>query len=389
MPLSLPEYVRRRESGTSGPGTLAPYFAACIAVAIAYIAMRMLHPMPIFPLDDPYITLHSAQVLHWGFDPNYPGISPLYGTTSAPFLGLVYLLLFALPPLFALDTACWLGVLLYTFGLVRLARTFRLTRAEELCFVILGLTASFIPFHLVNGLETSWALAGVVWTLALGSGKSDEWKWAAVVAGLTASVRPDLLPFAALVVVALTFQSYRAHNCLRETMVRAISFASLALFAILPWALWYYHTTGVPFPLTGLAKRYFVGGDNLAWRDKADTAAYALTVYLGSCGPLVLAPPKVARHPLGKAVLLSFVLFVAAIYIQFPITLAWNQFRYPIVLTPMMLWAIGLSMTAPEERARQQTGRIASCMHGLLAGISPLLHPFLSTRVQLLQYRPA
>jgi hypothetical protein len=89
MPLSLPEYVRRRESGTSGPGTLAPYFAACIAVAIAYIAMRMLHPMPIFPLDDPYITLHSTQVLHWGFDPNYPGISPLYGTTSAPFLGLV------------------------------------------------------------------------------------------------------------------------------------------------------------------------------------------------------------------------------------------------------------------------------------------------------------
>jgi hypothetical protein len=144
-----------------------------------------------------------------------------------------------------------------------------------------------------------------------------------------------------------------------------------------------------PIPTDWISEAIFCRWGNLAWRDKADTAAYALTVYLGSCGPLVLAPPKVARHPLGKAVLLSFVLFVAAIYIQFPITLAWNQFRYPIVLTPMMLWAIGLSMTAPEERARQQTGRIASCMHGLLAGISPLLHPFLSTRVQLLQYRPA
>src|SRR5947209_7939823 len=87
------------------------FASAC--VLCLWIVFHTLRAEPTFPLDDPYITLHSAQVLHTGYDPIYPGVSPLYGATSAPYLALVYTLLFFLHPLYALDTACWLGVLAY------------------------------------------------------------------------------------------------------------------------------------------------------------------------------------------------------------------------------------------------------------------------------------
>src|ERR1700758_1323589 len=94
------------------------YGAASLAVVCAYAVMHLVRARPAFPLDDPYIALHAAQVLHWGRDPNFPGVPALYGVTSAPFLALLYLLLFVLPPLFALDAACWMGVLAYVLGLV-------------------------------------------------------------------------------------------------------------------------------------------------------------------------------------------------------------------------------------------------------------------------------
>src|SRR5215472_13223145 len=127
---------------------LTPYLVATGCVGLAWLIYHLFLPTPRFPLDDPYITLHSAQVLHWGFDPNYPDVSPLYGATSAPFLALVYLLLFFLKPLWALETAGWLGILTYVLGLVYLARSFRLSRVASLAIIALGLTSSFIPVHL-------------------------------------------------------------------------------------------------------------------------------------------------------------------------------------------------------------------------------------------------
>src|SRR5580698_8031524 len=121
----------------------APYLSAVGLVTVAWLTSHLLYPQPKFPLDDPYITLHSAQVLHWGYDPNFPGVSPLYGATSAPFLGLVYLLFFFLQPLRALETACWLGILTYVLGLVYLTRTLRLSRLASFAIITLGLTTSF------------------------------------------------------------------------------------------------------------------------------------------------------------------------------------------------------------------------------------------------------
>src|SRR5579864_8366029 len=193
----------------SRAGEYSAYWVVCLVVVTAWVVIHFIRPTPWFPLDDAYITIHSAQVLHWGFDPNFPGVAALYGATSAPFLALEYALQFVLTPLYAAQTACWLGVLAYAAGLVYLARTLRLGRYETAAIVALGLASSFVPVHLLNGLETGFALAGVVWTLGLSSGERAHPRWAAFAGGCTAAIRPDLAPFVLFVIAAMTYESWR------------------------------------------------------------------------------------------------------------------------------------------------------------------------------------
>lgn len=334
------------------------YGAASLAVVCAYAVIHLVRARPVFPLDDPYIALHAAQVLHWGRDPNFPGVPALYGVTSAPFLALLYLLLFVLPPLLALDAACWLGVLAYVLGLVRLGRQFGLRRGENVALVVVGLVASYVPFHLLNGLETSWAFASVTWTLALGSGDRRNWKWSALLAGVTASIRPDLFPFALLVVAALTYKVYRAEENKRRAAAWGAAFLLLALLPGVPWMLWYWHATGVPYPQTGVAKRYCLATAKQPWVDKVSTEGMIWVLYLISCGPVVVALARAWKQPLAKAVVAFIAVFVAAVYVQFPPAMIWNWFRYPIVLTPMMVWAMAIGLRQADVELRQRAARL-------------------------------
>ena len=124
MPLSLAEpqpapadqAAPLRVSQSSADRAL--YAAITLLVLLAALLHRALVGSPVFPMDDAYITLHNAQVLHWGHDPNYFGTPALAGATSAVHLALVALLMFALSPPVALWAALWLAALAYTLGLV-------------------------------------------------------------------------------------------------------------------------------------------------------------------------------------------------------------------------------------------------------------------------------
>jgi hypothetical protein len=319
-----------------------------VLVALCFAAIHALRSTPAFPLDDGYITLHSAQSLHAGFDRNYPGVSPLYGATSAPFLGLVYLLLFPLPPLIALDVACWLGVLCYCLGLLQISRAMRLSTRDSALLCLLGLTASYVPYHVLNGLETSWALAGVAWTLALASGSSRWWPWAAAAAGTTASIRPDLLPFAVIVVLTLAAKQYRRSG---------LSWHVVLLFAVslLPIALcaaWYLHATGVPFPETGVAKQAFFAETGLPWMDKTLTESTSFLAFLFSAGFLCMACRQLFRSTLGRGMALFAGIFCLSIYLQIPGAMGWNRSRYPVILIPILIWALADQLRI-DHRARR------------------------------------
>ncbi len=320
----------RTLDGWRSVAILAALFTICFAT------VHILRPTPTFPLDDGYITLHSAQAMHAGFDRNYPGISPLYGVTSAPFLGLVYLLLFPLSPLAALDVACWLGVLCYCLGLLRMARALRLLPRDSALLCLLGLTTSYVPYHMLNGLETSWALAGIAWTLALVSDSSRWWLCAAAAAGTTASIRPDLLPFAGIVVLILAAKLYRQ---------RGLSWHLALVFAVslLPIALcmaWYLHATGVPYPQTGFAKQAFFAQNAAPWITKILTESATLLFFFLSVGVLCVSSRQLFRSTLGRGMLLFAGVFCLSIYLQFPGAMVWNRSRYPVILVPILIWAL-------------------------------------------------
>jgi hypothetical protein len=54
---------------------------------------------PVFPVDDAYISLHSAQVLLTGFDKNFQGSPALVGVTSVIHVTLTALFMHLLQPL--------------------------------------------------------------------------------------------------------------------------------------------------------------------------------------------------------------------------------------------------------------------------------------------------
>jgi hypothetical protein len=330
----------------SHPRVLArhiPFLLAAGFVALAWLLYHALCPEPKFPLDDPYIALHSAQVLHWGHDPNYPGVSPLYGATSAPFLGLIYLLLFFLHPLRALETAGWLGILAYVLGLVYLTRVLRLSRPASLAIVALGLVSSFAPIHLLNGLETCWAMAGIIWTLSLAS--EGRGTLAALVAGLTAAIRPDLVTFAVPVFAALVYMQPAGKRW--KFVRRALPLAVLPLVLC---ALWYFAQTGYPFPLTGVAKQYYSAVSRLPLADKVSTVIAASLLYLISSGPLLVGIKRIHRSPLALATIASIALLLLAIYFQFPRGLFVNRLRYPVVIVPMLVWAVAVDAARRSTR---------------------------------------
>jgi hypothetical protein len=126
-------------------------FSACVD---AYF-----RPSLVFSPDDTYITLHNALALKAGHDPNFVGVSPLYGATSILHLVLETMLLYVVSPLRAVWVTSWIGIIAYGLGLVRLAFAMKTGAARAVVLVLLGLTVGLSPLQLLNGLETGLALA--------------------------------------------------------------------------------------------------------------------------------------------------------------------------------------------------------------------------------------
>lgn len=345
------------------------YWIACAAVVVAWAVMHAIRPTPWFPLDDGYIVIHSAQVLHWGFDPNFPGVAALYGTTSAPFLALEYVLQFVLSPMHAADTACWLGVLAYATGLVHLARTLRLGRYETAAIVIVGLAASFVPVHLLNGLETGFALAGVTWTLALSSGERPRPRWAAFAGGCTAAIRPDLAPFALLVIAAITYEGWRRERWPAQLVVKEFFvLIGFALLPALPFCLWYLKETGHVYALTGVAKKYYFASGRLPARRKLMPLAL-LGIFGFSCGPLLLGLVASWRSAIAKAIMVFMAIMGVIAFHSLPDTFAFNLFRYPVVWIPMLVWGVAYWASKAEK------GDALRIVTGCLVWCAVLLYP--------------
>jgi hypothetical protein len=265
----------------------------------------------LFPLDDAYITLHNARSLLEGGDPIFGG-SPLLGASSGVHV-LCVALVGAIVPLpiasLAIGAIC---SCLYAWGLWKLRPNW--------AFVAVGLLSSFIPVHLLNGLETSMALAAVTWAFVLADSK-----WLPLLLGLLPYIHPDLLLLAAPL----------ALRQLRSAPLRVVGFG---LLTALPFAIWYYRETGFPFPNTAQAKTVFFGEyldpplSRLELVGKALFASYIVLLLPGVVG--------LARSKAGWCGLVYMVGVVAIAFVALPGSLHFNDSRYLATFVPILCYGL-------------------------------------------------
>lgn len=320
---------------------LDAYWTVALTVAtLAFLYQRMPGSQG-FPLDDGYISLHSAQVLHWGKDPNYPGVPALAGITNAPYVLLLYALLFVLPPLTALHTACWLGVFCYGTGLVALSKAFRVSRAGMLGVIIVGTTAGKAAYQLLNGVETGMALGLTAWMLALAK-RNTTWgrSIAAVLCGLSPFLRPELMALSVLVLVGIACRDYAEHGNLARTVRHCLPLLLIATAAASPWLVWYGVSTGKVIPQSIEAKRLFFAEGCTSAVNRWHLAWGAVRSFVSAIGILVLSLVFLLRSNLERCALGFAAVFFIAYYERLPGALFHNGGRYMYVLVPILIFGL-------------------------------------------------
>lgn len=355
MPLSLsephaaPPEQAAPPQARQGGADCALYAAVTLLVLLACLLHRACLGPPVFPMDDAYITLHNAQVLHWGHDPNYPGTPALAGATSAVHLALVALLMFALSPPNALWAALWLATLAYAHGLVRLARVHNASPVQALLLALVGLAAGQVPHQLMNGLETGLMLAAVTWALALASEPESlppedatpparRSLWLPCLCGLLPFIRPDLLPLSLGLLALQAGRHRRAAGSWRGAIRPILRDLALVLLCAAPWALWCLLSLGEPYPSSLAAKRLYFAQDGWPASIKRGLVEQGFSLFGGDLGLLCLGALLIWRTGVGRIGLLLAAALGAAYYAQFPGALATYEGRYLYPLLPFLLY---------------------------------------------------
>lgn len=313
---------------------LRQHWVQIAAVAIALAGCVVVAATgAVFPLDDAYITLHNARALLIGHDENY-GVSPLMGATSPIHLALTAWAVQAIPqPALAALTLNTLGATAYLLGAAALAAQRKLARWQAAAVLAIAAGSGFSAYHLYNGLETSWAMAGVIWALVL-AGRPQPGRTLPILCGLLPFLRPEL---AALSGLLLAQQGWRRWSGGGNWLGALALDLALCAAAAAPWLAWTLIDSGAISPATSAAKRAFFAEAGFSTPGKLAAVTLALMFGLGAPAiALFLAPRGVLT-----LICWGFVLAFAAAYaINFPGGLTHNHHRYVYVLLPICVWAI-------------------------------------------------
>ena len=307
-------------------------------------------------MDDAYITVHNAQVLVQGSDPNYPGTPALVGATSVIHTLMAAGLMKALPPLWALMVVQWIGILLYALGVTRLSRSKSLPGTISVLLLLVALLVFGTAYQLLNGLETGWAMAAMVWALSFAAQSKPSYLLP-VFSGILPFLRPELIAFSVLLMCFQLYRRWKDH-------ASPSKYAADLLFAAagaLPWVLILYLNTGDLVPTTVSAKRFFFAEALLPANVKQLWMTNAVWFFLRGLGFFAGALLFVVLDPLGLVSALFMATFLLAYYEHFPGALTHYACRYLYVILPLLLSAAA-SGAAHRNRIVRTAALILICV---------------------------
>jgi hypothetical protein len=331
--------------GARSIARLGPIEMAVCAIALLGLAALLFWPAGL-PLDDAYITMHNARVLlGGGTDPTYAGANALTGATSAVHLLLVTAFALVVPVPLAAKLAALCGFSLYATGLLELLRRTQLPTATRLSFLACGLLVGYLPYQLLNGLETGLAAAAVLWALLL-----IESRWLPLLCGILPFIRPELAFLSAPLMAQRLWE-------LRNKPASAIRAVLMAAAGAAPWMLLYLQLTGSILPNTGAAKVFFFadGSKPLGLRLQVAAQAFQLCLF----GPLWLGLVGLPSSRAGRAGLCFLICWLGIAIVTLPSGLWHNWYRYLTSAVPVLMvgWCNLLSR-------RPSLGRAAALILG-------------------------
>jgi hypothetical protein len=321
------------------PSTRAQWLTA-LALGLVVLGLAALHARvygePIFPVDDAYISLHNAEVLLTGDDPHFVGTPALVGSTSAVHVVLSAIFQVFFEPLWAQWVVMILGWLAFALSVLRLAFVLGASAPEALLMVAASLVLGQMPHQLANGLETSWALAGLTLSIAAARDSTGP-RWQLPVAcALLPYLRPEL------VVVSVLLMLQRLLNDLRFVdRQAALRSGQIFLAALAPWALLYLLTVGSLYPNTIQAKKFFFAEGCFDPALKLDSVRNSFVAFGKELGFIGYAAVLLVLTLTGWVGIVFTAVFAYAYYQNFPGALAHYEQRYMYVLVPWVLYAVG------------------------------------------------
>ncbi|OGV26472.1 MAG: hypothetical protein A3F18_06800 [Legionellales bacterium RIFCSPHIGHO2_12_FULL_37_14] len=332
---------------------LHAYFALFVFLSILWICYAYCFNTPIFPLDDGFIVLHNAQVLHDGYDRNYVGVPALAGATSPLHLLVLYVLLFFISPLWAMATANWLAIIAFGLGLLRLAFIFRASFLQATLFCISGLTIGLMIFQLLNGLETGLSLAAVTWLLCLSINPTQR-ILRSIICGLLPFLHPELLLLSVSLWGFYGWQYWQRDREIKSVFRYLAEDAGWMGLAALPWIMWYWWSFGTPYPLTISAKQAFFAQLYLPFLAKWKIFyKYFINFiffmgYFNGIGMILL----LLLTPLGRTGFFSLSCFFLLYLFIYPDGLEMNYQRYIYANFPVLLFGLISCINYPQKLIR-------------------------------------
>jgi hypothetical protein len=212
--------------------------------------------------------------------------------------------------------------------------------------------------QLLNGLETSLAMAAITWILILVSLPCTRYRRysLALLLGSVPFIRPELIAFSGSIYLFQLYRyTHRSSNAgwgsLREqNLFKMIAQdLGLMLIAATPWLIWYWCSTHHFYPATISAKAAFFA---YAYRSdfyKFLFYCWALAKFFLSISIMyVISLYLLSTKKLGQAILLFMMIFSVAYCFTEPSVLMQNIFRYFYIFIPLLLF--GLISTLQESK---------------------------------------
>jgi hypothetical protein len=196
----------------------------------------------------------------------------------------------------------------------------------------------YLPYQLLNGLETGLAMAAATWAFVLADSR-----WLPLLCGTLPFVRPELA------FLALPLMLRHAWS-LRAAPRRLIEAGALAAIAAAPWMLLTLAFTGALLPNTGAAKVFFFAEASESLRFRYDVVS--LIIRSSLIGPFFLGFVGLWRQAIGRCALLFLTGWLVVAVATLPGGLTHNWYRYCSLLVPVLLlgWAQIFSFKAPWHR---------------------------------------